>query len=118
MAADMRKTTTLWEHIVVTNHPFLGFPRYLERAAAAIAHPEASIPAQRITPLAALANLCAQASTADQTSAAGILAKADEFRQQLHVAALAADMMLDDAHGLGSAQREVKSRSKSTRSAD
>ena len=83
----------------MTKHPFLGFPRYLDRAAASIAHPEASIPARRITPLAALANLCAQASTAHDGDVAGILDKAAEFRHQLHVAAIAADLMLADAYG-------------------
>lgn len=83
----------------MTRHSFPGFPRYLDRAAESIAHPEASIPARRIAPLAALANLCAQASTADDENVAGILAKAAEFRHQLHVAAIAADLMLEDAQG-------------------
>jgi hypothetical protein len=96
----------------VSNHPFLGFPRYLDHAAAAIAHPEASIPARRIAPLAAIANLCAQASTADEAHLAGIHAKAAEFRDQLHVAALAANMMLDDVFASESRSEPIMQRDK------
>jgi hypothetical protein len=97
---------------LVPHHPFLGFPRYLDRAAVAIAHPEASIPARRITPLAAIANLCAQASTADEAHLAGIHAKAAEFRHQLHAAALAADMMLEDVFSLESDSEPITQRDK------
>lgn len=98
------------------NHPFLGFPGYLDRAATSIAHPEASVPAKRIAPLAAIANLCAQAATADEAHLGGIRAKAAEFRDQLRVAAVAADMMIDDVfpseHKSGPASHRDKRRSR------
>ena len=76
--------------------PFPGYPDYLDAAAAALGHPEAAIPARRIATLSALANLCAQASLADDGRAAVILAKAEEFVVQLRVAARAAEAMLAD----------------------
>ena len=76
--------------------PFPGFPDYLDAAAAALGHPEAAAPARRIVTLSALANLCAQASLADEGRAAIILARAEEFVVQLQVAARAAEMMLAD----------------------
>jgi hypothetical protein len=75
---------------------FPGFPAYLEAAAAEVGHPEAARPARRISTLAAMANLCAQAALADEVHAAGILAKASEFRDQLLVAHRAAELMLAD----------------------
>ena len=52
--------------------------------------------AAAVEALAALANLCAQASQADGAHVEGILAKACEFRDQLHAAHEAADLMLAD----------------------
>lgn len=74
--------------------PFPGYPLYLESAAQALGHPEAAGPARRVSTLAALANLCAQASIADSTAVPAILAKAEEFRDQLRIAAHAAELML------------------------
>ncbi|MGE3821816.1 MAG: hypothetical protein AB7I30_20575 [Isosphaeraceae bacterium] len=88
--------------------PFPGYPIYLEAAAREIGHPEAEVPARRIATLSALANLCAQASLADRRDAPAILAKASEFRDQLHAAALAADLMLAEAtRSLGGIEPEV-----------
>lgn len=120
MRDGARDSIPLLGFTVVTKNPFLGFPLYLDRAATELTHPEMSIPARRITPLAAIANLCAQASTADDASASCIFGKADELRHQLHVAALAADMMLDDtfvSKPLSQAPSDAsKGRSKSNRS--
>jgi hypothetical protein len=75
---------------------FPGYPSYLDTAAADLGRPEAARPARSIATLSALANLCAQASAASPAAVAGILAKADEFRDQLHVAYRAAELMLDE----------------------
>lgn len=75
---------------------FPGYPIYLEAAARQIGHPEAEAPARRITALSALANLCAQASMAAPEDAPAILDKASEFRDQLHAAAIAADLMIEE----------------------
>lgn len=75
--------------------PFPGYPPYLEAAAAALGCPEAADPARRVSTLAALANLCAQAAVAEDRAVPIILAKAEEFRDQLRVAARAAELMLD-----------------------
>jgi len=80
----------------VARHDFPGFPAFLEAAARQIGHPEAAGPARRIETLSALANLCAQAAHADGAHVEGILAKAREFRDQLHAAHRAADLMLAD----------------------
>ena len=86
----------------MSNYTFSGFPAFLEAAAARLGRPEAAGPARRQGALAALANLCAQVVGAERGRAPEILAKAAEFRDQLHVAHLAADLMLLDAYdGLG-----------------
>jgi hypothetical protein len=76
--------------------PFSGFPKFLETAALQIGRPEAAIPARANSTLSALANLCAQASQSDRNGATAILEKASEFRDQLHAASLAADLMIDE----------------------
>jgi len=84
--------------------PFPGYPAFLESAARQIGRPEAEAPARRIATLSALANLCAQASLGGPEVAPAVLAKAAEFRDQLHAAALAADLMIAevfDSLGLG-----------------
>ncbi len=80
----------------MTKPPFPGFPAFLEMAAVEIGRPEAAAPARRITTLAALANLCGQASQSDDAHVPSILAKAAEFRDQLHAAYRAAELMLAD----------------------
>ena len=57
---------------------------------------EAERPAHRMTTFTAMANLCAQAGSADSKDALVILAKAIEFRDQLQVAHRAADLMLEE----------------------
>ena len=77
-------------------HHFPGYPPFLDAAAEQIGHPEAARPARRIEALAALANLCAQAAEADEPHVEGILVKAAEFRDQLHAAHRAAELMIAD----------------------
>jgi hypothetical protein len=84
----------------VANDSFPGFTSFLEAAARQIGRPEAAGPARRITTLSALANLCAQASVAEPAHAPAIMAKAEEFREQLHAALAAADLMLDEVKRL------------------
>jgi hypothetical protein len=80
----------------VANDSFPGYTSFLEAAARQIGRPDAEGPARRITTLSALANLCAQASVAEAAHAPAIMAKAEEFRDQLHAALAAADLMLDE----------------------
>jgi hypothetical protein len=82
----------------VTHYTFPGYPAFLEAAARQIGHPEAEAPARRITTLSALANLCAQAGTARQEQAPAVMAKAAEFRDQLHAAYRAAELMLTEVN--------------------
>lgn len=86
----------------MTPYTFAGFAPFLFEAARRAGHPEAEGPARKIIPLTALANLCAQAGQAAPAHAPAILAKAGEYRDQLHAAATAADLILDDVRrGLG-----------------
>lgn len=80
----------------MARHHFPGFPAFLDAAAEQIGRPEAARPARQVGGLSALANLCAQAAVADASHVDGILEKAAEFRDQLHAAYLAADLMLAD----------------------
>ncbi|CAN5869642.1 hypothetical protein BH23PLA1_BH23PLA1_29550 [soil metagenome] len=80
----------------MSNYQFPGYPRFLEVAAEQIGHTEAVSGARRITALTALANLCAQAAEADEDRIDAILQKANEFRNQLSVAFLASEHMLND----------------------
>ena len=80
----------------MARHHFRGYPSFLAAAAEQFGHPEAALPARRNEALSALANLCAQASEADEAHVEGILAKAGEFRDQLRVASRAAELMLAD----------------------
>lgn len=75
---------------------FPGYTAYLDLAAAEIGHPEAAIPARRVSTLASMANLCAQAVAARPEHVPGILAKAEEFRDQLQAAWRASELMLAD----------------------
>ena len=83
----------------VSVYAFPGFTTFLEAAARRIGHPEAEAPARRIATLSALANLCAQAGASSPDDAREILAKAAEFRDQLHAAYVAAELMLSDVSG-------------------
>jgi hypothetical protein len=78
----------------VSNYTFPGYPSFLETAAQQIGRPGAEGPARCITTLSALANLCAQASMADPAHVPAIMAKAGEFRDQLHAAYVAAELMI------------------------
>jgi hypothetical protein len=75
---------------------FSGFPAFLRRAAEDLgldpSHAEVAPPAA----LGAMANLCAQASTAAPGHATEILKEAVAFRDRLLVAARAAELMLGD----------------------
>ena len=73
---------------------FPGYPAFLRDAALQIGHPEAEAPARRITTLAAIGNLCAQAADARPENVAGIMLKAGEFRDQLHAAYAASELMI------------------------
>ena len=79
--------------------PFLGYPAFLARAAAELevdpSHARGRAPAA----LSAMANLCAQASTAEAPHVLAILAEAAALRDRLLVAARAADLMLGDVAG-------------------
>lgn len=90
-----------------TKIPFRGYPEFLEKAAESIGHPEAARPASRLVALGDVANLCAQASLVDPNLVEGILAKASAFRDQLHVAFLASEMMIE---GFGSPKSDPPAR--------
>ncbi len=77
-------------------YPFPGYPAFLDAAAMQLGHPEAAGPARRIATLAALADLCAQAGGAAPGHVPAILARATAFRDQIHVALRAADLILAD----------------------
>lgn len=79
-------------------YAFPGFTTFLEAASRRIGCPEAEAPARRIATLSALANLCAQAAAASPDDARAILVKAGEFRDQLHAAHEAAELMLSEVH--------------------
>jgi hypothetical protein len=74
--------------------PFGGPTEYLEAAALEIGRPELAGLARGVGPLVAIANLCAQASQTETRDAPGILAHAERFLLQLHVAHQAAEMMI------------------------
>jgi hypothetical protein len=98
----------------VAKYPFAGFPEYVERAATEIDRPEAARPAYRIATLSAVSNLCAQAADSDVAHVPGILEKAGEFRDQLHVAWRAAELMiaeLSSRRGLEADRTSVPERS-------
>ena len=78
----------------MTAYVFPGYPTFLQRAASQLGRPETAFSAGRVAALAALANLCSQATFANAPQAAEILARAATFRDHLHTAALAADLML------------------------
>ena len=75
----------------MNHYIFPGYPAFLERAAEDLGlAPSGSSPG----PLAAMANLCAQASTAEAAHVAEILAEAASLRDRLLVATRAAGLML------------------------
>jgi hypothetical protein len=80
----------------VIRYRFPGFVSYLHDAAILIDRPEAEAPARTIATLGALANLCAQAGAAEPEQVPAILDKAAGFRDQLHAAYEAAELILDD----------------------
>jgi hypothetical protein len=80
----------------VSRYSFPGYTAFLQEAARRIGHPEAEGPARKVATLAALGNLCAQAGDADPEHVPTIMAKAAEFRDQLHAAYQAAELMLED----------------------
>ena len=78
------------------SYVFPGFPGYLHQAAVELGCLEAERPAHRITTFTAMANLCSQVTSGEAKDAHSILAKAMEFRNQLHVASRAADLMIEE----------------------
>jgi hypothetical protein len=80
----------------VIRYRFPGFFEYLAASSARTGLPDAELPARKNPTLSALANLCAQAGCADPAAAAGIVAKAAEFRDQLLVAYEAAELILEE----------------------
>ena len=93
-------------------YKFPGFPGYLHKAAVELDLMEAERPAYRITTFAAMANLCAQVGSVDSKDAPTILAKAIEFRDQLHVASRAADLMLEEVkNAIQAAESTIEERS-------
>ena len=80
----------------MNHYTFPGFSAFLGAAAREIGRPEAEAPARRIATLSALANLCAQVAEAGPVHAPAVMAKAAEFRDQLHAAHRAADLMLEE----------------------
>lgn len=79
---------------MVAPYTFPGFIPFLEQAAQDLGHPEAAHPARRISALTSLANLCSQVPGTADAQASAILAKAEEFRDQILVAYLASERML------------------------
>jgi hypothetical protein len=75
---------------------FPGFPAYLGRAAEELGYDPSLAAGAPPAALAAMANLCAQASTSGPGPAAAILGRAAALRDRLRVAARAAELMLDD----------------------
>jgi hypothetical protein len=78
----------------LNNYIFIGYPAFLERAAEDLGLDPAGRSAPG--PLAAMANLCAQASTAEPAHVPEILAEAAAHRDHLLGAARAAGLMLAD----------------------
>lgn len=77
-------------------YTFPGYPAFLERAAEDLGFVPALAGWASPGPLAAMANLCAQASTAEAAHVAEILAEAAALRDRLLVATRAAELMLAD----------------------
>lgn len=77
------------------NFSFPGYPSYLKAAAIRLGRSVVS-DARHVAALAKMADLCAQAAEADAAHVADILHAAGEFRDQIHVAYLAAEQMLSD----------------------
>lgn len=84
-------------------YAFPGYPAFVERAASELGIAPAPSGGPSPGPLAALANLCAQASTAESAHVAEILAAAGAFRDRLLVAARAAELMLAEVERARSA---------------
>jgi hypothetical protein len=91
----------------VTFESFPGYPPFLAVAAAELGCAEAADPARRVSTLTAMANLCAQAAVAHEQAVPGILAKAQEFHDQLRVATRAAELMLDSIRASRGAREPV-----------
>jgi hypothetical protein len=78
----------------LVRYTFPGYPAFLERAAEELGLAPMLLGRSSPGPLASMANLCAQASTAEPAHVAAILAEAGAFRDRLRVAARAAELML------------------------
>jgi hypothetical protein len=93
---------------------FPGFPAFLEHAAKLLGFAPALVSGAPPAALAALSNLCAQASTAEPRHVPQILEEAASLRDRLIVAAKAAELMMDDV-SLGEPRTEASSRPRSAR---
>lgn len=89
-----RRSLTSTARCPLIRYRFPGFHGFLHDASVLIGHPEAEAPARRNSALSALANLCAQAGAAAPSDAPMIVAKAAEFRDQLHASYEAAELIL------------------------
>ncbi len=85
-------------------YTFPGYPAFLARAASDLGLAPPPSGGAPPGPLAAMANLCAQASTAEAAHVAEILAEALAFRDRLLVAARAAELMLAEVSRARSAE--------------
>jgi hypothetical protein len=88
---------------------FVGAVHFVEKAAAEMGRPVLAGAVRRLGALSSLAGLCAQAVHAETSQAVRILAEAAAYRDQLHTAARAADLILDDVRaglGLGASEPE------------
>jgi hypothetical protein len=93
---------------------FPGFPTFCERAAELLGFAPELVWGAPPAGLAALSNLCAQASTAEPRHLSQILEQAGIQRDRLIVAAKAAELMIDSV-ALGEPLAEASRRPRSTR---
>jgi hypothetical protein len=84
------------ESTPVDRYIFPGYPDFLERAIGELGFPVPFAWGRIPQTLAGLANLCAQASVADRDHVAMILHEAALLRDQILVASMAAELMLEE----------------------
>jgi len=80
----------------MSNYIFAGHRSFVAQSTSDFGVNALTVKGKPAAALVALANLCAQASTAPQANVAGILLKASVFRDQLLIAGHAADLMIKD----------------------
>jgi hypothetical protein len=84
------------ESTPVDRYIFPGYPDFVERAIEDLGFPVPFAWGRIPQTLAGLANLCAQASVADRDHVAMILREASLLRDQILVASMAAELMLEE----------------------